>query len=182
LTPDPVGLDGGLNTYTYVKSNPLYWVDPYGLDSFLASRPTIGGARHMFIVYGAGKDGSGGTVRSFGRQDGGRLGEVDISTGGFSRGTYQKDRDYWAKKQQGLIFVPISASDAEVQCAADNFTSQWRYTFPPVKGYPIPTSGHLAMNSNTAAQAVADYAYQQPVNPPIGWHPGAENAMLIRFK
>ncbi|WP_159514026.1 MULTISPECIES: RHS repeat domain-containing protein [Enterobacter] len=30
LSPDPVGLDGGLNLYAYVP-NPLTWVDPLGL-------------------------------------------------------------------------------------------------------------------------------------------------------
>jgi len=32
ITPDPIGLFGGVNLYTFVANNPLYYVDPYGLD------------------------------------------------------------------------------------------------------------------------------------------------------
>lgn len=31
MTSDPVGLEGGLNTYTYVENNPLGMIDPEGL-------------------------------------------------------------------------------------------------------------------------------------------------------
>ena len=40
MTSDPIGLEGGLNLYSYVENNPLNLVDYYGLSSFLFVRPS----------------------------------------------------------------------------------------------------------------------------------------------
>jgi RHS repeat-associated protein len=42
LTRDPIGERGGLNLYGFVGNNPMSFVDPYGLDSFV---PGVNGSR-----------------------------------------------------------------------------------------------------------------------------------------
>jgi RHS repeat-associated protein len=36
-TPDPIGLDGGVNFYQYAP-NPISWIDPWGLVSCLRNK------------------------------------------------------------------------------------------------------------------------------------------------
>jgi RHS repeat-associated protein len=38
LTPDPIGLDGGLNLYLYTGANPVNWTDPQGLKVYRCER------------------------------------------------------------------------------------------------------------------------------------------------
>ena len=39
LTPDPIGLEGGLNLYVYVDGNPVNFIDPEGLEAAILPGP-----------------------------------------------------------------------------------------------------------------------------------------------
>lgn len=84
LSNDPIGLAGGLNTYLYATSNPLRYIDPYGLETVvIINNNTRVIGTHSGLVVGNGSGAAlydpGGSYRNLDKGSGDALYGEDVN-------------------------------------------------------------------------------------------------------
>jgi len=106
---------------------------------------------------------------------GNSMGPVDKGTKGFSEGTYQDDWDAWLSilTYSYVSATEISADSGVIDKIAENVLTEGDYSM---------IGGPFGINSNSAAQAVANTASGEDVPVPgARWAPGAENWEQVKF-
>lgn len=110
LTPDPIGLQGGVNSYAYVDGNPLKYVDPSGLILFAFDGtnnsnppPDKDQVSNVFKFYDAYSNGRKWYMNGVGRPDQESL----IETNGrdeINANTARSRVDYMLRQLDGYLF------------------------------------------------------------------------------
>jgi hypothetical protein len=160
IQADPIGLDGGINSYSYVGGSPLVNADPLGLCKVEARFWQYGLAFHSFIVT-TDTDGSQNYYGAY--PTGGLIGGTLTAEGG----AYKPGTRNWTTKQ---LPSKVYLDDGK-PCACDSGFGQ---AVNNINNSNIPY-GLLSTNSNAATTYMLQQGGFTPGDSPIpgripGWN------------
>ncbi len=126
LQSDPIGLAGGINTYTYVGNNPLRYADFLGLQSADIAAGALSGARkgRMVGVVGAGVGAIVGAAIAAARDSGECKDEDCVLIAGYAT------TPITVQPVANPITIIEGSQDCIYQCPSDNAIG-WKVFFDP---------------------------------------------------
>jgi len=147
ITSDPIGLQGGLNTYGYVGGNPVNWIDPEGL---------------AMIYGGSGRDGWDPTIMQ------NNMPKVKDPCGCFEKVLGYETAAGAGLVASGLPVIPYprtgfgaGSSTGATSLASSTLSKLFPQRFP--RGIPVPTISNMKARTPVLGRAMGRFV------PFMGW-------------
>lgn len=172
ITSDPIGISGGLNSYSYGLQNSVRHIDPLGLETTMVCRPlhnpiasAIGMVHCSVFVWHWETDDNCNEIKVIDSQYSVAGGQSPLEPSTNPNGTYNSDRESFnnpgGDNQHHDIPPPDGMTqsdfDAAVQNAGDNYNSG------------VPYDSKWGPNSNTASDNIIEGAGGAAPSVPGAW-------------